>query len=157
MLVNKSVFVIFIRSGSSCCFWICYGHASLSLSCNSHCTGQYHNFCLHFPFQFKCPIISATNLHGCLLKNITLFQVILLLGYGPDAPPPKVFLIKGSSASKSDVSDNDKTTRQRAVQQFSWKPVLHFIFWLFIWSCHVLLLSSVILKKVGGLHEMFEK
>ncbi|AQK73631.1 GPI transamidase subunit PIG-U [Zea mays] len=95
--------------------------------------------------------------HLSLYPAILIVPVILLLGYGLDAPPPKVFVIKGSIARKSDVSDNDKTSRQRVVQQFSWKPVLHFIFWLFIWSCHVLLLSSVILKKVGGLHEMFEK
>ncbi|CAN6253728.1 unnamed protein product, partial [Urochloa humidicola] len=68
----------------------------------------------------------------------------------------KVFLLKSSSARKSDKSEYDKRTSLR-VQRFSWMTVLHFIFWLFIWSCYVLLLSSIILKKVGGLNEMFEK
>jgi GPI-anchor transamidase subunit U len=79
------------------------------------------------------------------------------LGYGPDTPPPKVFLLKGSNGSKRDMPDKDRRHRPRVAPQFSWKPVVHFIFWLIIWSCYVLLLSSIVLKKVGGLHEMFEK
>jgi hypothetical protein len=90
-------------------------------------------------------------------KNITLAQVILLLRNGPDAPPPKVFLLKASIGSKRDMPDKDKRDRLRVAPQFSWKPVVHFIFWLFIWSCYVLLLSSIVLKKVGSLREMFEK
>ena len=93
---------------------------------------------------------------NCIVGFLTPWQVILLLGYGPDAPPTKVFLVKSSSDSKSDMSEYDKRTSLK-VQRFSWMTVLHFIFWLFIWSCYVLLLSSMILKKVGGLSEMFEK
>nr|CAB3450725.1 unnamed protein product [Digitaria exilis] len=94
--------------------------------------------------------------HLSLYPAILIVPVILLLGYGPDAPPTKVFILKSSSASKSDMSEYDKQTSLK-VQRFSWMTVLHFIFWLFIWSCYVLLLSSIILKKVGGLNEMFEK
>jgi GPI-anchor transamidase subunit U len=90
-------------------------------------------------------------------ENITLVQVILLLRNGPDAPPPKVFMLKASIGSIRDMPDKDKRDRLRVAPQFSWKPVVHFIFWLFIWSCYVLLLSSIVLKKVGSLHEMFEK
>jgi GPI-anchor transamidase subunit U len=93
---------------------------------------------------------------NCIVGFLTPWQVILLLGYGPDAPPTKVFLVKSSSDSKSDMSEYDKRTSLK-VQRFSWMTVLHFIFWLIIWSCYVLLLSSMILKKVGGLNEMFEK
>ncbi|RLM98724.1 phosphatidylinositol glycan anchor biosynthesis class U protein-like isoform X2 [Panicum miliaceum] len=93
--------------------------------------------------------------HLSLYPAILIVPVILLLGYGPDAPPTKVFLVKSSSDSKSGMSEYERTSLK--VQRFSWMTVLHFIFWLFIWSCYVLLLSSMILKKVGGLNEMFEK
>ena len=93
----------------------------------------------------------------CIADQLLVFQVALLLGYGPDTPPTKVFLQKGLSASKIDMLDNGKGTNQKGFGQFSWKPILHFILWVFIWSCYVLLLNSIILNKVGGLQEMFEK
>ena len=55
------------------------------------------------------------------------------------------------------VVGNDKTTRLRVMHHFLCKTLLHFIFQLFIWSCYVLLLNKVILKKLGGLHKMVEK
>ncbi|PWZ22131.1 Phosphatidylinositol glycan anchor biosynthesis class U protein [Zea mays] len=134
------------------------------VTCVGSCTSPIENLMVVIMIYGSCSRLAPLAAFGYVMAThlslypaILIVPVILLLGYGLDAPPPKVFLIKGSIARKSDVSDNDKTSRQRVVQQFSWKPVLHFIFWLFIWSCHVLLLSSVILKKVGGLHEMFEK
>jgi len=104
-------------------------------------------------------IIYPQNKKGSYQTTIKLerkIKLFSLLGYGPDAPPTKVFLVKSSSDSKSDMSEYDKRTSLK-VQRFSWMTVLHFIFWLFIWSSYVLLLSSMILKKVGGLNEMFEK
>ena len=98
-------------------------------------------------------IISAIKLHCCLLNSFAGYS--FCWGYGPDAPPTKVFLVKSSSDSKSGMSEYERTSLK--VQRFSWMTILHFIFWLFIWSCYVLLLSSMILKKVGGLNEMFEK
>ncbi|VAH44000.1 unnamed protein product [Triticum turgidum subsp. durum] len=95
--------------------------------------------------------------HLSLYPAILILPVALLLGYGPDTPPTKVFLQKGLSASKIDMLDNGKGTNQKGFGQFSWKPILHFILWVFIWSCYVLLLNSIILNKVGGLQEMFEK
>ncbi|VAH28184.1 unnamed protein product [Triticum turgidum subsp. durum] len=95
--------------------------------------------------------------HLSLYPAILILPVALLLGYGPDTPPTKVFLQKGLSANKIDMSDNGKGTSQKGFGQFSWKPILHFILWVFIWSCYVLLLNSIILNKVGGLQEMFEK
>lgn len=134
------------------------------VTCVGSCTSPIENLMVVIMIYGSCSRLAPLAAFGYVMAThlslypaILIVPVILLLGYGLDAPPPKVFLIKGSIARKSDVSDNDKESRQRVVQQFSWKPVLHFIFWLFIWSCHVLLLSSVILKKVGGLHEMFEK
>ncbi|KAM3364875.1 hypothetical protein ACQJBY_014936 [Aegilops geniculata] len=95
--------------------------------------------------------------HLSLYPAILILPVALLLGYGPDTPPTKVFLQKGLSANKIDMPDNGKGTSQKGFGQFSWKPILHFILWVFIWSCYVLSLNSIILNKVGGLQEMFEK
>ncbi|WVZ74133.1 hypothetical protein U9M48_022355 [Paspalum notatum var. saurae] len=134
------------------------------VTCVGSCTSPIENLMVVIMIYGACSRLAplaafgyAMATHLSLYPAILIVPVILLLGYGPDAPPPKVFLLKGSSASKSDVPDNDKTIRLRGVQQFSWKPVLHFIFWLFIWTCYVLLLSSVVLNKVGGFHDMFEK
>jgi hypothetical protein len=146
---------LIFRSCSSCCLWICYGYTSLSLSCNSHCTGLCHKLCL---YSYIHLFDNAFHyLYSQLLRTKFFFQIILLLGYGPDAPPTKVFRIKSSSASKTDVSDNDKSSSSRDVQQFLWKPVFHFILWMLFWTFYVLLLSSIVLNKVGGLQEMFEK
>ncbi|PNT74801.1 hypothetical protein BRADI_1g22170v3 [Brachypodium distachyon] len=95
--------------------------------------------------------------HLSLYPAILILPVTLLLGYGPDSPPPKVFLLKGLSASKVGMPENEISTGQRDFRQFAWKPVLHFTLWVFIWSCYVLLLSSIILNNVGGRQEMFEK
>ncbi|KAM0825057.1 hypothetical protein ACQ4PT_069802 [Festuca glaucescens] len=95
--------------------------------------------------------------HLSLYPAILILPVTLLLGYGPDTPPAKVFLQKGLSASEVDISDIGKSTSQRGFGQISWKPVLRFILWVFIWSCYVLVLNSIILNKAGGLQEMFEK
>jgi phosphatidylinositol glycan class U len=95
--------------------------------------------------------------HLTLYPAILIVPIILLLGYGPDTPPAKVFRLKISSASKTEVPDNDRFSTSRDVQQFMWKPVFYFVLWMFFWSCYVLLLSSMILNKVDGLQEMFEK
>ncbi|KAF0933864.1 hypothetical protein E2562_019311 [Oryza meyeriana var. granulata] len=102
-------------------------------------------------------IMSAIYLDSPLLKTVFFFQIILLLGYGPDTPTTKLFRLKSSSSGKTDISNKDKSSSSRDVQQFSWKQVFYFILWMLFWTCYVLLLSSIILNKVGGLQEMFEK
>uniref|UniRef100_A0A0E0JRJ8 Uncharacterized protein n=1 Tax=Oryza punctata TaxID=4537 RepID=A0A0E0JRJ8_ORYPU len=95
--------------------------------------------------------------HLTLYPAILIVPIILLLGYGPDTPPTKVFRLKISSASKTEVSDYHRFSSSRDVQRFMWKPVFYFVLWMLFWSCYVLLMSSIILNKVGGLQEMFEK
>uniref|UniRef100_A0A453MHQ8 GPI transamidase subunit PIG-U n=1 Tax=Aegilops tauschii subsp. strangulata TaxID=200361 RepID=A0A453MHQ8_AEGTS len=114
-----------------------------------------HGACSRLPPLAAFGYVMATHLS--LYPAILILPVALLLGYGPDTPPTKVFLQKGPSANKIDISDNGKSTIQKGFGQFSRKPILHFILLVFIWSCYVLLLNSVILNKVGGLQEMFEK
>jgi hypothetical protein len=64
----------------------------------------------------------------------------------------KVFILNGSSASKTDMLDSEKqNTSLSGFVKFSWKPALYFILWLFIWWLYVSLLSSIFLNKVGGL------
>ncbi|CAA7403672.1 unnamed protein product [Spirodela intermedia] len=82
----------------------------------------------------------AIATHLSLYPVILIIPVILLLGYGPDAPPKKLHLLKNLQVSR-----------------FSWRPVMTFILWAFIWSAYVLALSSISLGKFGGLTEMFKK
>lgn len=133
------------------------------VTCVGSCTSPIENLMVVIMIYGACSRLAPLAAFGYVMAThlslypaILIVPVILLLGYGPDAPPTKVFLVKSSSDSKSGTSEYDKRTSLK-VQRFSWMTVLHFIFWLFIWSCYVLLLSSMILKKVGGLNEMFEK
>ncbi|CAL9138465.1 unnamed protein product [Musa acuminata var. zebrina] len=101
--------------------------------------------------------------HLSLYPIILIVPVILLLGYGLDAPPSKLFLHKTSDASSSGALNQspDKPGASKltdnTIHTFSWVQVLHFVLWVFIWLCYVLLLSSISLKDVGGLSEMFRK
>ncbi|PUZ77123.1 hypothetical protein GQ55_1G345500 [Panicum hallii var. hallii] len=133
------------------------------VTCVGSCTSPIENLMVVIMVYGACSCLAPLAAFGYVMAThlslypaILIVPVILLLGYGPDAPPTKVFLVKSSSDSKSDMSEYDKRTSLK-LQRFSWMTVLHFIFWLIIWSCYVLLLSSMILKKVGGLNEMFEK
>ncbi|KAG2658660.1 phosphatidylinositol glycan anchor biosynthesis class U protein-like isoform X1 [Panicum virgatum] len=133
------------------------------VTCVGSCTSPIENLMVVIMIYGACSRLAPLAAFGYVMAThlslypaILIVPVILLLGYGPDAPPTKVFLVKSSSDSKSGMSEYDKRSSLK-VQRFSWMTVLHFIFWLFIWSCYVLLLSSMILKKVGGLSEMFEK
>ncbi|KAL6911863.1 hypothetical protein ACP4OV_000668 [Aristida adscensionis] len=134
------------------------------VTCVGSCTSPIENLMVVIMIYGACSRLAPLAAFGYVMAThlslypaILIVPVILLLGYGPDTPPTKVFLLRGSTTSKRDMLDNDKRANLSSVQQFSLKSVLHFIFWVFIWSFHVLLLSSIILKRVGGLHEMFDK
>ncbi|CAL9214738.1 unnamed protein product [Arabidopsis halleri] len=103
-------------------------------------------------------LVMATHLS---LYSATLaIPLIFLLGYGLDAPPVKKFLQTRhvgieTTGSTSDVSKQDKLTQ--TTQLFSWRTVLHFVFWVLVWSSYVLVLCSLSLKQYGGLEEMFKR
>jgi phosphatidylinositol glycan class U len=82
------------------------------------------------------------------------------LGYGLDAPPIKKFLQTRhggvETGSTSDVSKQEKLTPTTQLP-FSWRTVLHFVFWVLVWSSYVLVLCSLSLKQYGGLEEMFKR
>ncbi|XP_042504811.1 phosphatidylinositol glycan anchor biosynthesis class U protein-like isoform X1 [Macadamia integrifolia] len=104
------------------------------------------------------------SMHLSLYPAILIIPVILLVGYGPDAPPRKLFLKGNFGTDGSDPSNlscyqgNEVTTHKMLpIRPFSWKPVMHFIFWAFIWSVYVLVLCSISLKQYGGLWEMLKR
>lgn len=86
--------------------------------------------------------------HLSLYPAILIIPVIFLLGYGPDTPPKKLF-----RQQKSESNANDLVIQNR----FSWRPVVHFIFWASFWTVYVLVLCSIYLKQYGGLSEMFKR
>ncbi|XAR55037.1 hypothetical protein NMG60_11030412 [Bertholletia excelsa] len=101
--------------------------------------------------------------HLSLYPAILIVPVILLLGYGPDAPPRKLFLQNNSckfgTASSSDNSSQHKEVTSQRVQSvcFSWKPVVFFFLWASVWAFYVLALCAISVKQHGGLWEMFKR
>ncbi|WCJ29966.1 Phosphatidylinositol glycan anchor biosynthesis class U protein [Euphorbia peplus] len=77
--------------------------------------------------------------HLSLYPAILVIPVILLLGYGPDSPPRKLFIEKEHH------------------KKISWKPVILFLFWASIWSLYILVLCSISLKQHSSLSEMFQR
>lgn len=85
--------------------------------------------------------------------------MILLLGYGPDTPPRKLF----RQRRYIEVGDNPSEDRQESMDRpevphvFSWRPIIHFLFWTSLWSVYVLVLCGVSVKQYGGLWELFKR
>lgn len=101
--------------------------------------------------------------HLSLYPAILVIPVILLLGYGPDAPPSKIFLQKDSSKIGDNPSTDSGSQPKEVSNQpaasifFSWRPVIHFLFWASFWSFYVLVLCGISVKKYGGILEMFKR
>lgn len=99
--------------------------------------------------------------HLSLYPAILIIPVILLLGYGPDTPPRKLFLQKGYGKNgdnhSSDNCGQQETNQSKAEVTFSWRPVVHFLFWSSLWSAYVLVLCSISVKPHGSLWEMFQR
>ncbi|KAK4792874.1 hypothetical protein SAY86_023309 [Trapa natans] len=86
----------------------------------------------------------VTATHMSLYPAVLIVPVILMLGYGPDAPPSKVFLQKKHKKSNAQVI-------------FSWKRPVHFLFWSIMWGMHVLVLCGISLRQYGGLWEVLRR
>ncbi|KAH8521892.1 hypothetical protein H0E87_002794, partial [Populus deltoides] len=99
--------------------------------------------------------------HLSLYPAILIIPVILLLGYGPDTPPRKLFLQKGYGKNgdnhSSDNCGQQETNQSKSEVTFSWRPVVHFLFWSSLWSAYVLVLCSISVKPHGSLWEMFQR
>ncbi|KAF8027412.1 hypothetical protein BT93_E0343 [Corymbia citriodora subsp. variegata] len=101
--------------------------------------------------------------HMSLYPAILLIPIILFLGYGPDAPPKKLFLQRsygkcGTSPSSDQYCKTEDVTDPLELQIiFSWRRVMQFLLWTFIWGIYFLLLCDISVKQYGGLSEMFKR
>ncbi|RDX72070.1 Phosphatidylinositol glycan anchor biosynthesis class U protein, partial [Mucuna pruriens] len=100
--------------------------------------------------------------HLSLYPAILIIPVILLLGYGPDAPPRKLFwqrknLELGNSTSSDSCSEEEAKKQLKVVNVFSWRPVVLFLFWTLLWSSYVLVLCGIYVQQYGGLRELFKR
>lgn len=94
---------------------------------------------------------------------LLLSQLIFLLGYGPDGPPRKLFLQRrcikdGTNPISDNFCQQDELLNQSNLPvTFSWKPVIHFLFWVSVWSVYVMVLCGMSVKQNGGMWEMFKR
>lgn len=83
--------------------------------------------------------------------------MILLLGYGPDTPPRKLFLQRRYSSNDTSFQQEEVVDGREVPHVFSWRPVIHFLLWTSLWSVYVLVLCGVSVKQYGGLWELFKR
>ncbi|KAL2321672.1 hypothetical protein Fmac_026051 [Flemingia macrophylla] len=100
--------------------------------------------------------------HMSLYPAILIVPVILLLGYGPDAPPRKLFwrrknLEVGNSTCSDSYSAEEEKNQLKMANVFSLRPVVLFLFWTLLWSSYVLFLCSIYVQQYGGLRELFRR
>ncbi|KAK7389360.1 hypothetical protein VNO78_24309 [Psophocarpus tetragonolobus] len=100
--------------------------------------------------------------HLSLYPAILIIPVILLLGFGPDAPPRKLFwerknLEVGNSSSSDGCSEEEAKNQLKVANVFSWRPVVLFLFWTLLWTSYILVLCGIYLQQYGGLQELFKR
>ncbi|TKY55342.1 Phosphatidylinositol glycan anchor biosynthesis class U protein [Spatholobus suberectus] len=100
--------------------------------------------------------------HLSLYPTILIIPVILLLGYGPDTPPRKLFwqrknLEVGNSTSSDSCSEEEAKNQLKVANVFSWRPVVFFLFWTLLWSSYILVLCGIYVQQYGGLQELFKR
>ncbi|GAB4856911.1 hypothetical protein Ancab_014829 [Ancistrocladus abbreviatus] len=104
-------------------------------------------------------LVMATHLS--LYPAILVIPVILLLGYGTDSPPRKLFLQKDPNnrmkLSSEISSQHVRLTNYVSQPAFSWRLAMHFLLWVSIWSLYVLILCAISVQQNGGLQEMFKR
>ncbi|XP_048595724.1 phosphatidylinositol glycan anchor biosynthesis class U protein isoform X2 [Brassica napus] len=104
-------------------------------------------------------LVMATHLS--LYPAILTIPVIFLLGYGLDAPPLKLFLqtrnVESDNRSSTSSASKQAKLKPTAHLPFLWRTVVHFVFWVLVWSLCVLVLCGLSLSKHGGLEEMFKR
>ncbi|KAL6547948.1 hypothetical protein OROHE_009653 [Orobanche hederae] len=81
--------------------------------------------------------------------------VIFLLGYGPDAPPRKLFVQNVVQGEAEHVEL--KSLASKPIKTFSRQRVILFVLWAFIWISYVLILCAISMREYGGLGEMFTR
>ncbi|GAY61060.1 hypothetical protein CUMW_206840 [Citrus unshiu] len=109
-------------------------------------------------------IVACVGLSTSPIENLVV--ILSLYGActrnGPDAPPRKLFLQRRCSKGGKNPSSDSSCQEEELFNQsklpitFSWKPVIHFLFWASIWSVYVLVLCGISVKQNGGMLEMFK-
>lgn len=100
--------------------------------------------------------------HLSLYPAILIIPVILLFGYGPDAPPRKLFRqrtnleVDDSASGDRSCLEDELVNEKRMLNVFSWRPVVLFLFWALLWSSYVLVLCGIYVQQHSGLQEMFK-
>ncbi|CAI8609721.1 unnamed protein product [Vicia faba] len=101
--------------------------------------------------------------HLSLYPAILIIPVVLLFGYGPDAPPRKLFRqrknleLDDSTSSDRNCLEDESVNEKRMLKVFSWRPVVLLLFWVLLWSSYVLILCGIYVQQHGGLQEMFKR
>ncbi|KAL8138753.1 hypothetical protein V2J09_004754 [Rumex salicifolius] len=103
----------------------------------------------------------AMATHLSFYPAILIIPIMLLIGYGADSPPGKLFLQHSPDYTHTDSSDkkpkNVGLTSHLAVPSFSWRSALQFLLWAFVWSVYILVLCAISVNQHGGLQEMFKR
>ncbi|KAG0501095.1 hypothetical protein HPP92_001167 [Vanilla planifolia] len=122
------------------------------ITCVGSCTSPIDNLMVVLTIYGACSRIAplaafawVMATHFSLYPAILLIPVTLLLGYGPDSPPSKLFHMENVDVTGT------------LVRVFSGRLIIQFAFWVAIWSCYILVLSSISLKGLDRLPEMWKK
>lgn len=137
-------------------------------TCVGSSTSPIENFLVVLSIYGACTRLIPLAAVGCVLAtHVSLYPVVLLipltllLGYGPDAPPKKLFLQKSSTKNAKQStgisSHHLKANAGSASPSFSWGPVMQFLLWATAWAFYVLLLCEISVRGSGGLREMFKR
>ncbi|KAK3027556.1 hypothetical protein RJ639_042325 [Escallonia herrerae] len=101
--------------------------------------------------------------HLSLYPAVIVIPAVLLLGYGPDAPPRK-YLLQSNDANFGDNLSSDSSSEHRGLKtpavkpaNFLWRPVVLFLSWASVWALYVVVLCWMSVKEYGGLWEMFKR
>ncbi|KAL2902364.1 Phosphatidylinositol glycan anchor biosynthesis class U protein [Bienertia sinuspersici] len=138
------------------------------LTCVGSSTSPIENFLVILSIYGACTrLVPLAAVGWVLATHLSLYPavlgipVILLLGYGPDSPPKKLFLQKNSVETADHSSDSRlhhvKQGTDSAISSFSWKPIVLFILWASAWSIYILALCGISVRQNGGLQEMFKR
>ncbi|KAL9242841.1 hypothetical protein vseg_016800 [Gypsophila vaccaria] len=131
------------------------------LTCVGSSTSPIENFLVILSIYGACKrLIPLAAIGWVLATHISLYPAVLiiplslLIGYGPDAPPKKLFLQKNSNNTAENSAD---ASPGELSHSFSWRPVLMFLLWTSAWSFYVLVLCGISVRQNGGIKEMFKR
>ncbi|KAL1830105.1 hypothetical protein DCAR_0209514 [Daucus carota subsp. sativus] len=130
------------------------------VTCVGSSTSPIENFLILLTLYGACkrlPPLAAfgwvVSSHVALYPAILIIPVILLLGYGPDSPPRKLFFQRNPTRTVDDIPFEQSAHSS----YFSWTSIVLFFFWVSVFASCVLFLCGLSVKEYGGLHEMIQR